>query len=135
MLSWVASDSYPAMPIRPIKQDMRRTIFAVPEKIEPAESKKGTHGDGDGGGEDDGLDAKFGKKKAKKIRLDQAAEDDGVWYDMSLWKAMYRATKRRFWVATIIEGVGCKLAPPRLLRCLKLTSQTVSRSQLPSSPA
>lgn len=57
----------------------------------------------------EGLEKNFGKKKAKKIMDDEIAEENGKWYDMSLWRAMYHSVKGEFWKATIIEGAGCEL--------------------------
>lgn len=100
MLSWVESDTYPAL----LSRQRNAALSAV---VEQSEGK----GDGGHSAEEfaaDGLDEQFGRKRARRIREDRLVYEDGQWYDFSLWRAMYHTVKRRFWVATVIEAGGCE---------------------------
>lgn len=104
MLSWAASDSYPAFP--------RRAAVGTEEIKKGFQVDYGIDADAQAGADtiedEDGLYRQFEKKKAKQIKADKIAFEDGKWYDMSLWRAMYCTVRRSFWTATIIEGAGCR---------------------------
>jgi hypothetical protein len=106
MLSWAASDAYPVFPsARPQVTTIQNQDTYIDEGRDHAEASSSNTE----------LEQNFGKAKASKIKADKMSYEDGEWYDMSLWKAMYHTVKGRFWVATLIEGGGCKL----ILGCLR----------------
>lgn len=101
MLSWVASDTYPSIPTRKQEEKTRTTMmYRIPEIEEEEEEEEEIY--------KKGLEKKYGPKKAQLILNDEIVCEDGEWFDMSLWKSMYYSVKRSFWIATIIEGIGCE---------------------------
>ena len=56
----------------------------------------------------DSLHEQFDKRIAKRISEGNLAIEDGKRYDMSLWKAIYFTIWKKWWLAVILDGIGCE---------------------------
>jgi len=68
---------------------------------------------------DEELIKMFGKRKAKKIAVGAYAVEDGVLYDLSLFRAMFSTVRNKWLKALFLNAMTCKLIT--LLIAMRLT--------------
>lgn len=54
------------------------------------------------------LAKRLGKKKAKRVADGLGAEEDGNFYDMSVWRAIFLSIRRQWIACALILGTACE---------------------------